>query len=285
MALVNLENKKQVIILIAALGIGIAAAAAVGNFVTMSIKEETTRLAIQYERAQEVKDKQHAEDMAALKQQIVSMDSNIKKAVDDAARAAAAAANARRPVVEDKGPKRKNSLALRTPAGKRAITVKMDSLGAVGGLVNPGDFVDVIAHLNVPTVPKKGKETKSTVTAMLFQGLEILAIDTNLDDAGLYDDQQKAPSLKMTFAVDPQEAGLLSFAEQNGTLELALRSPSEKGRQMLSTATWAALADYVLENNGADIDANTEKADTGDSDDKSKTSKPQFQVYRGGKEL
>ena len=282
MALVNLENKKQVIILLAALGIGIFAAAAVGNFVTMSIKEETTRLAIQYQKAQEEKDKQHAEEMAGLREQIVAMDANIKKAVDDAARAAAAAANARRPV-EDKGPKRKNSLALRTPAGKRAVTVKIESLGAVGGLVNPGDFVDVIARLNLPPVTKKGKEVKPTVTAMLFQGLQILAINTNLDDAGLYDDQQKEP-LRITFAVDPQEAGLLSFADQNGTLELALRSPNEKGRQMLSTATWSALADYVLENNGADIEANTEKADT-TGDEKAKTAKPEIQVFRGGKEL
>ena len=44
----------------------IFAAAAVGNFVTMSIKEETTRLAIQYERAQEAKDKKNAEEVAAL---------------------------------------------------------------------------------------------------------------------------------------------------------------------------------------------------------------------------
>ncbi|MBF0122629.1 MAG: Flp pilus assembly protein CpaB [Candidatus Omnitrophica bacterium] len=282
MALVDLENKKQIIILMAALGIGIFAAAAVGNFVTMSIKEETTRLAIQYEKAQELKDQQHTAEMDTLKQQIVAMDENIKKAVEDAARAAAAAERAKKPVVEDKGPKRKNSLALRTPTGKRAITVKIDSLGAVGGLVNPGDFVDVIARLTLPPVTKKGKEIKTTVTTMLFQGLQILAINTNLDDAGLYDDQQK-DALRITVAVDPQEAGLLSFADQNGRLELALRSPNEKGRQMLSTATWSALADYVLENNGADIEASSEKGDSGDSD-KSGTPKQQFQIYRAGKE-
>lgn len=282
MALVNLENKKQVVVLVAALGIGIFASAAVGNFVTMSIKEETTRLAIQYEKSQEEKERRHAEEMAGMKQQIVAMDANIKKAVEEAARAAAA--QSKRPV-EDKGPKRKNSLALRTPAGKRAITVKMNSLGAVGGLVNPGDFVDVIAHLSLPPVMKKGRETKATVTTMLFQGLQILAIDTNLDDAGLYEDQQRQDALKITFAVDPQEAGLLAFAEQNGSLELALRAPTEKGRQMLSTATWSALSDYILENNGADIEVNADKGDTTGLEDKSKAPKQEIQIYRAGKEL
>src|SRR5208283_1357158 len=49
------------------------------------------------------------------------------------------------------GPSRSNrSLPLKTPAGKRAVTVMIDSLEAVGGLLNAGDFVDVIAELNVP---------------------------------------------------------------------------------------------------------------------------------------
>lgn len=290
MALVNLENKKQIIFLVLALGIGLVGTAAVGNFVTMSIKEETTRLAIQYQKAQEGKDQQYAQEMGNLKQELMAMDANTKKAIEEATRAATAAAtaaaNAARPAAVD--PKtvvqRKSSLALRTPTGKRAVTVKMDSLGAVGGLVNPGDFVDVIAHLTVPSATSKGKETKPTVTAMLFQGLQILAINTNLDEEGLYDDQQKEPSLKMTFAVDPQEAGLLVFAEKNGRLELALRSPNEKGRQMLSAATWSALADYVLENNGADIELAPEQIETVVSDNKTRTPVQSFQVYRGGKE-
>ena len=144
---------------------------------------------------------------------------------------------------------RKPSLALKTPVGKRAVTVMIDSLAAVGGLLNAGDFVDVIAQLNVPSQDPD----KKTVTAMIFQGLQVLAINTNEDDPGAYDDQQAASSLKITFAVDPQEAGLLAFANKNGTLELALRSPDESERQMVKADTWKTLADYVLKNQGLDI--------------------------------
>ena len=125
----------------------------------------------------------------------------------------------------------------------------IDSLAAVGGLLNAGDFVDVIAQLNMPSQDPD----KKTVTAMVFQNLQVLAVNTNLDDPGAYDEQQAASSLKVTFAVDPQEAGLLSFANKNGILELALRSPDENERKKVKASTWKTLADYVLKNQGLDI--------------------------------
>ena len=172
---------------------------------------------------------------------------------------------------------RKPSLALKTPVGKRAVTVMIDSLAAVGGLINPGDFVDVIAQLNVPFQ----EPDKKTVTAMIFQGLQVLAINTNENDPGAYDDQQAASSLKITFAVDPQEAGLLAFASKNGSLELALRSPNETGHQLVKADTWKTLADYVLKNQGLDIKNPDEEV----VNNKPVENKPNIQIFRGGKEL
>ena len=88
---------------------------------------------------------------------------------------------------------------------------------------------------------------------MIFQNIQILAINTNIDQPGVYDDQQKDAGLKVTFAVTPEEASLLSFAEKNGKLELALRSPNEKKPAMISAATWSTLAEYVLQNTGAEL--------------------------------
>ncbi len=173
---------------------------------------------------------------------------------------------------------RKPSLALKTPVGKRAVTVMIDSLAAVGGLLNAGDFVDVIAHLNVPSQDPD----KKTLTAMIFQGLQVLAINTNLNDPGAYDDQQAAGSLKITFAVDPQEAGLLSFANKNGSLELALRSPDESKRPMVKANTWKTLTDYVLKNQGLDIQNPDGEVKV---NNKPVQNKPSIQIFRGGKEL
>ncbi len=288
MALPNLENKKQIIVIVFAVAAGIIASALVGSYVSSKVNEETGKLAIQYEKAQATNKVQYEQDLALLNQKIAEVQASASKAAEDAARAAVAQKGdtgaAAAAVV-----KKKPSLALRTPSGKRAITVELKSLGAVGGLLNPGDFVDVIAHLDMPTGKKLNPKEK--VTAMIFQNLQVLAINTNIDEPGAYDAQQGEKDLKVTFAVDPQEAGLLAFAEQNGNLELALRTPMEKGRTMIPAANWSTLGEYVLENSGADI----KLSDNGEEGGKKpelkvetenvQETKPYIQIFRGGKEL
>jgi Flp pilus assembly protein CpaB len=168
------------------------------------------------------------------------------------------------------------SLALKIPAGKRAVTVTIESLAAVGGLINAGDSVDVIAQLNVPAQDVD----KKTVTAMIFQGLQVLAVNTNVEEPGSYENQQASASLKITFAVDPQEAGLLAFADKNGTLELALRSPDESGRPKVKASTWKTLADYVMKNQGFDI-----KNPDEENVNKPQGAKTNIQIFRRGQEL
>jgi Flp pilus assembly protein CpaB len=221
--------------------------------------------------------------MSALNQKLAIVEQNAKKAAEDAARMVAQKM-AQPAVSATPALRKKPSLALRTPDGKRAITVMISSLEAVGGLINPGDFVDVIAHLNVPSGKKAMKES---VTAMIFQNLQVLAINTNLEEPGAYEFQQKENMLKVTFAVDPREAGLLSFAEMNGKLELALRSPNEKEHQMLPTATWTTLAEYILENNGADIQASepNKEVEAPKVEEKAEEAQPYIEIYRGGREL
>lgn len=286
MAFINPENKTQIIIIIVAVAAGVIASALVGGYVSSKVNEETTKLAVQYEKAQKQKEQQYGEQMAAMGQKLSVVEQNAKKAAEETARLVAQKM-AQPAATATTVPKKKPSLALRTPPGKRAVTVMLESLEAVGGLVNPGDFVDVIAHLNVPTGKKGGKES---VTAMVFQNIQVLAVNTNLDEPGAYEFQQKENKLKITFAVEPREAGLLSFAEMNGKLELALRAPNEKDHQMLPSATWTTLAEYVLENNGADIQTTESSRISVDEasrsfDEGTEDAQPYIEIYRGGREL
>jgi pilus assembly protein CpaB len=250
------EDKKQLFILIAAVATGLVAAVLVSNFVQSSITTETNRIATQFQKKQQEKDDLYKQEMQALNQKVSEVEQRAQKAVQEAAKNAAVAATANkqaRPGESAVKEKKFVSLALRTPAGKRAVTLKMDSLGAVGGLVNPGDYVDIISHLNVPARDPKVKDKKDSVTAMIFQNIQILAINTNIDQPGTYEEQQRDAGLKVTVAVTPEEASLLAFAEKNGKLELALRSPNEKKPAMISAATWSTLAEYVLQNTGAEL--------------------------------
>lgn len=286
MALVNLENKKQIIIIFLAIGAGVAASVMVGGYVTRTVNEETSKLAHQYEKAQAQKDQQYNDALNALNQKILDAERRATKAAEEVAKATAA--QKATPVAAGvDAAKKKPSLALLTPVGKRALTVQIESLGAVGGLLNPGDFVDVIAKLDMPS--NKKIDIKEKVTAMIFQNLQVLAVNTNLDEIGGYDAQQKQNTLKVTFAVAPQEAGLLAFAEQNGKLSLALRTPKEKERAMIPAANWATLAEYVLENSGAALNPPVEEAAKSTElkveTEEVQEAKPYIQIYRGGREL
>ncbi len=276
-----LENKKQLFIIIGAVAAGIVAVILTSSYVKSSIQGQTAALAERYEVKQRqavAQIQQRSEQqMAALAGELERV--KAQQAQDMQRQMAALAQVQARPVVQQVVvPKKepKPSLAIKTPEGKRAVTVMINSLEAVGGLLNPGDFVDVIAELNVPS---QGAE-KKTVTAMIFQDLQVLAINTNLNEPGDYDQQQAFSSLKVTFAVDPQEAGLLDFANKNGKLQLALRSPEETRIQKVKASTWKTLADYVLANQGYNIQ-NPDEENKG----KPAPTGPAIQIFRAGKEL
>jgi len=277
------ENKKQLLIIIGAVVAGLAAAFLMSNYVKNTVQNQTQALAEKYDAKQKelVSQIQQRNDqqMAALAQELERVKSEQVEAEQKqmAALQAAMQQQARTQQEVKAKPVRKPSIALKTPVGKRAVTIMIDSLAAVGGLLNAGDFVDVIARLNVPSQDSN----KKTVTAMVFQGVQVLAINTNEDDPGAYDEQQAAASLKITVAVDPQEAGLLAFADKNGNLELALRSPDDTDHPKVKANTWKTLADYVLKNQGLDIQNPDGEAENKPAEDAG----PTIQIFRGGKEL
>jgi Flp pilus assembly protein CpaB len=291
----NPENKKQILIIILALGAGIVATVMTAGYVQSRIENERAIMSTQLNKkqqefvAEQQRSQQQIDALVGQMNTLTQQQEQVKQQAIAAAQAAAQAVVPRGPVGNTEKEKvRKPSLALRTPPGKRAVTVLIDSLSAVGGLLDPGDFVDVMAQLNVPS---KSTKDKGPVTVILFQHLQILAINTNLDEKGVYDEQSAASALKITFAVEPQEAGLMAFAEKNGRLQLTLRAPTERETEKLKTATWKTLADYVLQNHGENIGIKSQ--DEEETEEKKakvepvdvKEAKPYIQIFRAGREL
>ena len=157
----NPENKKQILIIVLAIGAGIVATVMTAGYVQSKIESERVMMAKQLQSKQQefmTMQQQSLQRVDALTQEIVAL----KQGQDQIKQQAIAAAQvAAKNVSVGAGGKegekiRKPSLALRTPPGKRAVTVLIDSLAAVGGLVDPGDFVDVIAQMDIPK--GKGKD-------------------------------------------------------------------------------------------------------------------------------
>lgn len=120
---------------------------------------------------------------------------------------------------------RANTLSMKTPPGKRAITMPVDAVSAVGGFIRPGDFVDIIGIFTIPG-PEGGKG--APVTVMLLQKVLTLATGGSFSEfQGGKEGGQARESNTLTLALTPQEAELLLFARTQGSLQYALRPKAD----------------------------------------------------------
>lgn len=157
------------------------------------------------------------------------------------------------------------------PAGKRAMSVTFTELNTAGGLVQPGDFVDVIGVFNKNTL---GKDQ----SMLLMQDIQVLAVGQTAPDQG---QRQGAPigsqpqvplpqpqrggttagvavtqptvtlpsappqTRTLTLAVDPEAAQRLALAQDYGHLEYILRPASERTQSSVVPADLSTLASPI----------------------------------------
>ncbi|MDD3345178.1 MAG: Flp pilus assembly protein CpaB [Candidatus Omnitrophica bacterium] len=140
-----------------------------------------------------------------------------------------------------------------TPAGKRAISIVVDNLSSLAHMVRPGDYVDVLATIQIPVPGPDGKMLSQVAVIPLFQNVLILAVGQNIGgpelSSGRYDKQGEAPkgtSNLITLALTPQEASLIAFVQEQGKVRLTMRSPADAKIEPLTPASWEALFQYIM---------------------------------------
>jgi pilus assembly protein CpaB len=102
----------------------------------------------------------------------------------------------------------------------RAVTIPVDSSSSFGGLVRPGDRVDVLFSARENAVGK---------LVALLQNVLILAVGQNLGAAA--GPQGGSPpsshSNQVTLSVTLEQAQILAYAKERGQLTLTLRNPDD----------------------------------------------------------
>lgn len=111
-------------------------------------------------------------------------------------------------------------LTVRLAPGMRAVSISIDKVKGISGLVQPGDRVDVIAQ-----PPKTSNVPPPSST--ILRGVRVLSIGDTLEVAAATPSPQEAQATSVTLEVTPKQADLLVLADINTTLRLALRSPKE----------------------------------------------------------
>ena len=117
---------------------------------------------------------------------------------------------------------RGGGLARRIRDKERALSIAVDSVNSVSGLVRPNDHVDILGTFRFPGGNQD--PTLDTVTLTVLQNVTVLAVGQKLAGAG---DSRRSGYSTVTVAVTPQEAELLVFAAQKGEITLTLRRPDD----------------------------------------------------------
>ena len=118
--------------------------------------------------------------------------------------------------------------------GRRAVSIYIDKVKGISGLLQPGDKVDVIA------IPPRQGDTVPPAVAIL-RGIRVLAVGNMMETTSATPDPQYINFTTVTLEVTPQQANLLAMADQNATLRLSLRSPREPSNSQPTQAlTFAA---------------------------------------------
>ncbi len=118
------------------------------------------------------------------------------------------------------------SLGVFLEPGSRAYTLPVEETAGVGGLLNPGDRVDLLVK-----GPWGGREA----TAFLFQDIRVLAVGGRISAGTGGSREETADSgigsySHVTLAVSPEQAETLFFLEGRSSLRLTLRGVGDDAR-------------------------------------------------------
>ena len=120
------------------------------------------------------------------------------------------------------------ALPVRLQPGMRAVSIPVDRVKDVAGLVQPGDRVDIIA---IPPSKNTGPPPKAVT---ILRAVRVLAVGNALENPSATPSPQEEQAVTVTLEVSPGQANLLAWADSNATLRLALRSPREPSRSQLA---------------------------------------------------
>lgn len=175
------------------------------------------------------------------------------------------------------------SLAMRTPQGRRAMTMTMPFLSAVGGKVRPGDYVDVIGTFPYNQMID-GKTVTELVSVTLFQNILVLSVEGGAPPAERGKPSAPTSDLALTLALTPKEIAILTYAlDQGGKLRLVLRPPLETAIEPVPPVEVNTLWRYVFSNLGQEFlqPKEDQSAIIKPQQEKKVEAPPTVEIYRG----
>lgn len=130
--------------------------------------------------------------------------------------------------------KRAATFSTRVEVGHRAMTVPVDEINSISGLLEPGDVIDLLV-----TIDQKGKK----VTLPLMQSVQVMATGQRAVESAREGERKSFSTV--TIDATPAQAENVIIARDAGRVTALLRNPDDKRRLQGGDADMAALLGSV----------------------------------------
>lgn len=122
------------------------------------------------------------------------------------------------------------TFSARVEAGHRAMTVSVDEINSISGLLEPGDLIDLLV-----TIDQKG----SRLTRPLLQNVQVMATGQRVVDSPREGERRHYSTV--TIDITPAQAQQVILARDAGKITALLRNPDDRIRLLGGNADMAAL--------------------------------------------
>jgi pilus assembly protein CpaB len=112
------------------------------------------------------------------------------------------------------------TFSTRLSAGRRAVTVPVDEISSLSGMVEPGDLIDIVVSVK--------KDTRS-FTFTLLQSVSVLATGTKASQQEKDPEGRTRSFTTITLNTSPEDAKRVIAAREVGRVTALLRAPSDTG--------------------------------------------------------
>lgn len=112
------------------------------------------------------------------------------------------------------------TFSARLTAGRRAVTVPVDEISSLSGMVEPGDLIDIVVSI---------KHDKQNFTFTLLQSVAVLATGTKSSQQEKDPEGRGRSFTTITLDTSPEDAKRVIAAREVGRITALLRAPNDNG--------------------------------------------------------
>ncbi len=124
------------------------------------------------------------------------------------------------------------TFSARVSSGRRAVTVPVDEISSISGLVEPGDRIDIMV-----TVRREARQ----LAFILLQSVPVLATGTKVEQGTDGREGARRTFTTITLDVNAEQARQVIAAREIGKITALLRAPGDRGAVSGSRDDAAAL--------------------------------------------